>query len=48
MLAPIAGRVCAVPLTEGTVVLTGETVATIAEANFVLRLSVPERHAQFI
>jgi len=48
VLAPTDGRVLRVPLTEGSVVLPGEAVATIAEANFVLRLSVPERHAQFI
>jgi RND family efflux transporter MFP subunit len=48
VLAPTDGRVLRVPLTEGSVVLPGEAVATIAEANFVLRLNVPERHAQFI
>jgi RND family efflux transporter MFP subunit len=45
VLAPAAGRVLHVPLTVGTVVLAGESVAQIAERNFILRLRVPERHA---
>lgn len=45
VLAPAAGRVLKVPLTTGTVIVAGETVAEIAEENFVLRLRVPERHA---
>jgi RND family efflux transporter MFP subunit len=45
VLAPAAGRVLRVPLTVGTVVLPGDTVADIAEQNFVLRLRVPERQA---
>lgn len=45
VLAPIAGRVLTVPVTDGTVVLAGDAVATLAERNFVLRLLVPERHA---
>jgi len=45
VLAPAAGRVLRVPLTAGTVIVAGETVAEIAEENFVLRLRVPERHA---
>jgi RND family efflux transporter MFP subunit len=48
VLAPTAGRVLSVPYTVGSVVLPGEVVATIAEQNFVLRLRVPERHAQFL
>lgn len=48
ILAPTAGRVLNVPYTIGAVVLPGEIVATIAEQNFVLRLRVPERHAQFL
>ncbi len=46
VLAPIAGRVLQVPVTSGSVVLPGDTVAQVAEGNFVLRLSVPERHAR--
>jgi RND family efflux transporter MFP subunit len=48
VLAPESGRVLKVPVTAGTVILPGETVATIAEQNFVLRLKVPERHARFL
>ncbi len=48
VLAPTAGRVLKVPLTTGTVILPGETVATVAERNFILRLRVPERHARFL
>ncbi len=48
VLAPAVGRVLKVPVTVGTVVLPGETIATIAERNYVLRLRVPERHARFL
>jgi len=48
VLAPTSGRVLKVPVTSGTVILAGETVASVAEQNFVLRLRVPERHAQFL
>lgn len=48
VLAPAAGRVLTVPVTTGTVVMSGEPVATVAEQNFVLRLHVPERHARFL
>src|SRR3974390_2390239 len=48
VLAPTAGRVLTVPVTVGTVVLSGETIASIAEQHFLLRLRVPERHARFL
>lgn len=48
VLAPTSGRVLKVPVTTGTVILAGETVASVAEQNFVLRLRVPERHARFL
>jgi RND family efflux transporter MFP subunit len=48
VLAPTSGRVLTVPVTTGTVVLPGETIATVAEQNFILRLRVPERHARFL
>lgn len=48
VLAPASGRVLKVPVTAGTVIMAGETVATVAEQNFVLRLRVPERHAKFL
>ncbi len=45
VLAPVAGRVVTVPLTRGSVVLNGDTIATIGEQPFMLRLRIPERHA---
>lgn len=48
VLAPASGRVLKVPVTAGMVIMAGETVATVAEQNFVLRLRVPERHAKFL
>lgn len=48
VLAPTPGRVLKVPVTAGTVVMSGEPVAMVAEQNFVLRLRVPERHARFL
>lgn len=48
VLAPTSGRVLKVPVTPGSVVMPGEPVAMIAEQDFVLRLRVPERHAQFL
>src|SRR5512144_527748 len=47
-LAPTPGRVLKVPVRSGTVVMSGEPVAMVAEQNFVLRLRVPERHARFL
>jgi membrane fusion protein, multidrug efflux system len=48
VLAPGAGRVLTVPLSEGSVALPGETIAAIAADNYILRLELPERHARFI
>jgi RND family efflux transporter MFP subunit len=48
VLAPGAGRILAVPVSEGRVVMPGETVATLAEDRYILRLQLPERHAQFV
>jgi RND family efflux transporter MFP subunit len=48
VLAPTSGRVLKKSVTTGTVVLAGETVASVAEQNFILRLRVPERHARFL
>jgi RND family efflux transporter MFP subunit len=47
VLAPVAGRVLTVPVTPGTVVLNGDTIATIGEQPYILRLRLPERHAAF-
>jgi multidrug efflux system membrane fusion protein len=48
VLAPANGRVLKVLVVNGTVVLPGETVATIAADAYVLRMRLPERHAKFI
>lgn len=48
VLAPGAGRVLKVPVSEGSVVMAGETIAVIAAENYILRLQLPERHARFI
>ena len=48
VLAPASGRILKVPVTTGTVILMGETVATVAEHNFILRLRLPERHVRFL
>jgi len=48
VLAPKPGRVLEVPVTDGQVVLPGETVAVIAAQAYVLRLHLPERHARFL
>jgi HlyD family secretion protein len=44
-LAPASGRVLAVPVTQGSVVLPGEPIARIASNGYFIRLSLPERHA---
>jgi membrane fusion protein, multidrug efflux system len=48
VLAPGAGRVLSVPVSVGRVVMPGETIATLAEDKYILRLQLPERHAQFL
>ncbi len=48
VLAPASGRVLRVPVTEGSVIMPGESLATIAANRYVLRLELPERHARFI
>jgi RND family efflux transporter MFP subunit len=45
VLAPAAGRVLGVPVTQGSVVLPGEPIARIASNGYFIRLSLPERHA---
>jgi RND family efflux transporter MFP subunit len=45
ILAPAAGRVLDVSVTEGAVILPGEPVAVIGGGGFFLRLAIPERHA---
>lgn len=48
VVAPASGRVLTVPITRGSVILPGETIATIAGGGYFLRLALPERHAQEI
>jgi RND family efflux transporter MFP subunit len=48
VFAPGAGRALSVPVSEGRVVLAGEVIATLAEENYILRLELPERHAQIM
>ncbi len=48
VLAPNSGRVLSVPVTNGAVILPGESIASIATRNYILRLELPERHARFI
>jgi len=46
--APATGRVLTVPVSEGTVVMPGETISTLAEDDYILRIELPERHARFM
>lgn len=48
VLAPSSGRVLKVPVTVGSVVMGGESIATIAANEYLLRLELPERHARFM
>ncbi|MDE2465950.1 MAG: efflux RND transporter periplasmic adaptor subunit [Alphaproteobacteria bacterium] len=48
ILAPATGRVLTISATAGTVVMPGDSIATVAVQDFVLRLQVPERHARFL
>ncbi|MCF6198952.1 MAG: efflux RND transporter periplasmic adaptor subunit [Hyphomicrobiaceae bacterium] len=48
VLAPANGRVLKVHVTKGSVILAGESLATIAANQYILRLELPERHARFI
>ena len=48
VLAPGAGRALTVPVSIGRVVMPGETIATLAEDQYILRLELPERHARFL
>lgn len=48
VLAPAGGRVLRVSVTEGSVVMAGESIATVAANEYLLRLEIPERHARSI
>lgn len=45
ILAPADGMVITVPVTRQSVIMPGETVATVAGGGLFLRLAIPERHA---
>jgi RND family efflux transporter MFP subunit len=47
-VAPEDGRVISVPVTLGSVVLQGDTIATVAGGGYFLHLYLPERHATAI
>jgi RND family efflux transporter MFP subunit len=48
VLAPASGRILRVPVTEGSVVMAGESIASVAANEYLVRLEVPERHARFM
>lgn len=48
VLAPGAGRILTIPVSIGRAVMPGETIATLAEDKYILRLQLPERHARFM
>lgn len=48
VVAPVSGRVLKVKAINGTVVLPGETIIDVATDTYVLRITVPERHARFM
>lgn len=48
IIAPRAGRVVMVPATQGSVLMPGEIIASIAVGEPVLRLFVPEADAKYI
>ena len=46
--SPGPGRILTIPVSVGRVVMPGETIATLAEDKYILRLQLPERHARFM
>ena len=48
MEAPDDGRILQVKAVAGQVIMAGEPVATLATADYVLKLRLPERHARFM
>lgn len=48
ILAPVDGRVLKRMVSVGSVVLPGNSVETIAQQDFKLRLRIPERYARFL
>lgn len=48
VLAPSAGRILKVPVSQGSVVMSGEVIAVMAPENYILRAELPERHARHL
>jgi RND family efflux transporter MFP subunit len=48
VLAPVTGRMLKVKAINGTFVMPGESIVEIATDTYVLRITVPERHARFM
>ncbi|MCE1235188.1 MAG: efflux RND transporter periplasmic adaptor subunit [Hyphomicrobiales bacterium] len=48
VLAPDDGRILKVSAVAGQVVMPGEPIASMAIANYILKLRLPERHARFM
>lgn len=48
VLAPSTGRILKIPVSLGSVIMQGETVALLSQENYILRLQLPERHARFL
>lgn len=46
--APNGGRILKIPVAVGSVVMPGETIATMSQDNYILRVQLPERHAKSI
>jgi RND family efflux transporter MFP subunit len=46
VLSPVSGVVLSVPVTKGSYIAGGETVAQVGGGGVFLRLSLPERHAE--
>lgn len=46
--APNAGRILKIPVAVGSVVMPGETIATLSQEDYILRVQLPERHAKSI
>lgn len=48
VVAPDDGRILKVSAIAGQVIMPGEPVATMATANYIIKLRLPERHARFM
>lgn len=48
VVAPNSGRILKVPVSVGSVVMPGETIATMTQENYILRIELPESHARYL